>query len=83
MIAKKETFHRVVTGCIFFWFETLEIWAVLDAEPEMNETFIVTLSSPTGGALLGHSLKTFITVLQNQAPRGLFRISPLFNRYIS
>ncbi|KAI7812365.1 putative G-protein coupled receptor 98, partial [Triplophysa rosa] len=61
-------------------FKTLEIWAVLDAEPEVNETFIVTLSSPTGGARLGHSLETFITVLQNQAPLGLFRISPSFNR---
>ncbi|KAK9974393.1 hypothetical protein ABG768_022494 [Culter alburnus] len=61
-------------------FKTLEIWAVLDAEPEMNETFTVTLSNPTGGARLGDSLQTYITVLQNQAPLGLFRISPSFNR---
>ncbi|XP_051546873.1 adhesion G-protein coupled receptor V1 isoform X1 [Myxocyprinus asiaticus] len=61
-------------------FKTLEIWAVLDAEPEMNETFTVTLSNPTGGARLGDSLQTFITVLQNQAPLGLFRISPSTNR---
>ncbi|KAI2664431.1 Adhesion G-protein coupled receptor V1 [Labeo rohita] len=61
-------------------FKTLEIWAVLDAEPEMNETFTVTLSNPTGGARLGDSLQTFITVLQNQAPLGLFRISPSLNR---
>ncbi|XP_073670893.1 adhesion G-protein coupled receptor V1-like [Paramisgurnus dabryanus] len=59
---------------------TLEIWAVLDAEPEMNETFTVTLWNPTGGARLGQSLQTSITVLQNQAPLGLFRISSSFNR---
>jgi len=47
----------------------------------MNETFTVTLSNPSGGARLGDSLQTFITVLQNQAPLGLFRISPSFNRY--
>nr|Q6JAN0.1 RecName: Full=Adhesion G-protein coupled receptor V1; AltName: Full=G-protein coupled receptor 98; AltName: Full=Monogenic audiogenic seizure susceptibility protein 1 homolog; AltName: Full=Very large G-protein coupled receptor 1; Flags: Precursor [Danio rerio]AAT07468.1 very large G-protein coupled receptor-1 [Danio rerio] len=61
-------------------YKTLEIWAVLDAEPEMNETFTVTLSNPTGGARLGVSLQTFITVLENQAPLGLFRISPSINR---
>ncbi|XP_026067280.1 adhesion G-protein coupled receptor V1 [Carassius auratus] len=61
-------------------FKTIEIWAVLDAEPEMNETFTVILSNPTGGARLGDSLQTFITVLQNQAPLGLFRISPSYNR---
>ncbi|CAB1319363.1 unnamed protein product, partial [Coregonus sp. 'balchen'] len=58
---------------------TLEIWAVLDAEPEVNETFTVTLSSPTGGARLGDSLHTLITVLQNSAPLGLFRIAPSLN----
>ncbi|KAJ8414918.1 hypothetical protein AAFF_G00024410 [Aldrovandia affinis] len=57
-------------------FKALEIWAVLDEEPEMNETFTVTLSSPAGGARLGDNLQTVITVLQNQAPLGLFRIFP-------
>ncbi|XP_030633613.1 adhesion G-protein coupled receptor V1 [Chanos chanos] len=61
-------------------FKTLEIWAVLDEEPEMNETFTVTLFNPTGGARLGESVQTTITVLQNQAPLGLFRISPSINR---
>ncbi|XP_060927102.1 adhesion G-protein coupled receptor V1 [Limanda limanda] len=61
-------------------FEMLEIWAVLDAEPEVNETFTVTLSSPTGGARLGDQLQTFITVLENLAPSGLFRIGPTLNR---
>uniref|UniRef100_A0A8B9KFU6 Adhesion G protein-coupled receptor V1 n=1 Tax=Astyanax mexicanus TaxID=7994 RepID=A0A8B9KFU6_ASTMX len=60
-------------------YKTLEIWAVLDAEPEMNETFTVTLFNPTGGARLGEPTQTFITVLQNQAPLGLFRISPSSN----
>uniref|UniRef100_A0A8K9V586 Adhesion G-protein coupled receptor V1 n=1 Tax=Oncorhynchus mykiss TaxID=8022 RepID=A0A8K9V586_ONCMY len=61
-------------------FKTLEIWAVLDAEPEVNETFTVTLSSPTGGARLGDIFYTVITVLQNSAPLGLFRIASSLNR---
>ncbi|XP_055742122.1 adhesion G-protein coupled receptor V1 isoform X1 [Salvelinus fontinalis] len=61
-------------------FKTLEIWAVLDAEPEVNETFTVTLSNPTGGARLGETLHTLVTVLQNSAPLGLFRIAPSLNR---
>ncbi|XP_074494393.1 adhesion G-protein coupled receptor V1 [Sebastes fasciatus] len=61
-------------------FKMLEIWAVLDAEPEANETFTVTLSSPTGGARMGDQLQTLITVLENLAPSGLFRIGPTINR---
>ncbi|KAF7670351.1 hypothetical protein LDENG_00010120 [Lucifuga dentata] len=61
-------------------FKTLEISAVLDAEPEANETFTVTLSSPTGGARLGDQIYTQITVLENSAPSGLFRIGPTRNR---
>ncbi|XP_053337317.1 adhesion G-protein coupled receptor V1 [Clarias gariepinus] len=64
-------------------FKTLEIWAVLDAEPEMNETFRVSLFNPTGGARLGEPVENFITVLQNQAPLGLFRIFPSSNRTLS
>ncbi|XP_039615272.1 adhesion G-protein coupled receptor V1 [Polypterus senegalus] len=58
-------------------FQTLQISAILDEEPEMNETFIITLSDPTGGARMGMVLQSFITVLQNQAPLGLFRIFPI------
>ncbi|XP_042344940.1 adhesion G-protein coupled receptor V1 [Plectropomus leopardus] len=61
-------------------FKMLEVWAVLDAEPEVNETFTITLSSPTGGARLGDQLQTLITVLENLAPSGLFRIGPTINR---
>ncbi|KAI9527782.1 Adhesion G-protein coupled receptor V1 [Dissostichus eleginoides] len=61
-------------------FKMLEIWAVLDAEPEANETFTVTLSSPTGGARMGDQLQILITVLENLAPSGLFRIGPTVNR---
>ncbi|KAG7490788.1 G-protein coupled receptor 98 [Solea senegalensis] len=61
-------------------FKMLEIWAILDAEPEMNETFTVTLSNPTGGARLGDPLQTLITILENVAPSGLFRIGPTVNR---
>ncbi|KAJ7335780.1 hypothetical protein JRQ81_013721, partial [Phrynocephalus forsythii] len=64
-------------------FKTLHITAVLDAEPEMDEQFIVTLFNPTGGARLGKRVETFITVLQNQAPLGLFSICPVSNRTTS
>ncbi|XP_062371958.1 adhesion G-protein coupled receptor V1 [Sardina pilchardus] len=56
-------------------FQVLEIWAVLDEEPEMNETFTVTLFNPTGGARLGEYVQVSITVLENKAPLSLFRIS--------
>ncbi|XP_053330924.1 adhesion G-protein coupled receptor V1 [Spea bombifrons] len=61
-------------------FKTLEISAVLDEEPEMDEHFTVTLFNPTGGARLGTRTQTMITVLQNQAPKGLFSIFPTNNR---
>lgn len=58
----------------------VKIWVVLDGEAEVNETFAVTLSNPTGGARLGEKLQTFVTVLENLAPAGLFRILPSINR---
>ncbi|XP_054253432.1 adhesion G-protein coupled receptor V1 [Indicator indicator] len=61
-------------------FKTLHISAILDEEPEMDEHFIVTLFNPTGGARLGTKVQTMITVLQNQAPLGLFSIYPVTNR---
>ncbi|KAM8960806.1 adhesion G-protein coupled receptor V1 [Pelodytes ibericus] len=61
-------------------FKTLEISAVLDEEPEMDEHFTVTLFNPTGGARLGTRTQTMISVLQNQAPQGLFSIFPTNNR---
>ncbi|OXB72852.1 UNVERIFIED_CONTAM: hypothetical protein H355_000852 [Colinus virginianus] len=60
--------------------KTLHISAILDEEPEMDEHFIVTLFNPTGGARLGTRVETMITVLQNQAPLGLFSIYPVSNR---
>ncbi|XP_075449203.1 adhesion G-protein coupled receptor V1 isoform X3 [Ascaphus truei] len=61
-------------------FKTLEIGTILDEEPEMDEHFTVTLSNPTGGARLGTRIQTMITVMQNQAPKGLFSIFPTNNR---
>lgn len=68
------------TNDSFQLFQMLEIRAVLDAEPEVNETFTVTLSNPTGGARLGDQIQVFVTVLENLAPSGLFRIRPTINR---
>uniref|UniRef100_A0A3Q2PRU9 Adhesion G-protein coupled receptor V1 n=1 Tax=Fundulus heteroclitus TaxID=8078 RepID=A0A3Q2PRU9_FUNHE len=61
-------------------FKMLEVRALRDAEPEGNETFTLTLFNPTGGARLGDQLQVLITVLENQAPSGLFRIGPSLNR---
>ncbi|XP_074850311.1 adhesion G-protein coupled receptor V1 [Carettochelys insculpta] len=61
-------------------FKTLHISAIVDEEPEMDEHFIVTLFNPVGGARLGTRVETMITVLQNQAPLGLFSIYPVANR---
>lgn len=68
------------TNDSFQLFQMLEIRAVLDAEPEVNETFTVTLTNPMGGARLGDQLQVFVTVLENLAPSGLFRIGPTINR---
>uniref|UniRef100_A0A8C0C9F3 Adhesion G-protein coupled receptor V1 n=1 Tax=Balaenoptera musculus TaxID=9771 RepID=A0A8C0C9F3_BALMU len=64
-------------------FKALHISAVLDTEPEMDEHFVCTLFNPTGGARLGARVQTLITVLQNQAPLGLFSISAVANRATS
>ncbi|XP_067838274.1 adhesion G-protein coupled receptor V1 [Heptranchias perlo] len=58
----------------------LQISAILDEEAEMDEQFLVTLFGLTGGARLGEKVQTLITVLQNQAPLGLFNIFPIENR---
>uniref|UniRef100_A0A452QT71 Calx-beta domain-containing protein n=1 Tax=Ursus americanus TaxID=9643 RepID=A0A452QT71_URSAM len=64
-------------------FKALRISAILDTEPEMDEHFVCTLFNPTGGARLGAHVQTLITVLQNQAPLGLFSISAVANRATS
>ncbi|KAM5298193.1 adhesion G-protein coupled receptor V1 [Ctenodactylus gundi] len=64
-------------------FKALHISAILDTEPEMDEHFLCTLLNPTGGARLGERVQTLITVLQNQAPLGLFSISAVGNRATS
>ncbi|XP_032809135.2 adhesion G-protein coupled receptor V1 isoform X2 [Petromyzon marinus] len=52
----------------------LEISAVIDDEPEMDEIFLVTLSSPTGGAVLGNKTQMTIRILRNGSPYGLLNI---------
>ncbi|XP_037657723.1 adhesion G-protein coupled receptor V1 [Choloepus didactylus] len=64
-------------------FKALHISAILDTEPEMDEHFVCTLFNPTGGARLGAHVQTLITVLQNQAPLGLFSISAAESRATS
>ncbi|XP_006885449.1 PREDICTED: G-protein coupled receptor 98-like [Elephantulus edwardii] len=61
-------------------FKALHISAILDTEPEMDEHFVCTLFNPTGGARLRAPVHTLITILQNQAPLGLFSISAVENR---
>ncbi|XP_036619299.1 adhesion G-protein coupled receptor V1 [Trichosurus vulpecula] len=61
-------------------FKMLHISAILDEEPETDEHFVCTLFNPTGGARLGTPIQTLITVLQNQAPMGLFSIWAVENR---
>lgn len=65
-----------------FCFQALHISAILDTEPEMDEHFVCTLFNPTGGARLGTRVQTLITILQNQAPLGLFSITAVENRYV-
>ncbi|XP_039111424.1 adhesion G-protein coupled receptor V1 [Hyaena hyaena] len=64
-------------------FKALHVSAILDTEPEMDEHFVCTLFNPTGGGRLGARVQTLITVLQNQAPLGLFSISAVANRATS
>ncbi|CAH6787485.1 Adgrv1 [Phodopus roborovskii] len=59
--------------------KALHISAILDTEPEMDEHFVCTLFNPTGGARLGTHVQTLITILQNQAPLGLFSITAIEN----
>ncbi|EGW05954.1 G-protein coupled receptor 98 [Cricetulus griseus] len=59
--------------------KALHISAILDTEPEMDEHFVCTLFNPTGGARLGTHVQTLITILQNQAPLGLFSITAVEN----
>ncbi|XP_048383057.2 adhesion G-protein coupled receptor V1 isoform X4 [Stegostoma tigrinum] len=58
----------------------LPISAILDEEAEMDEQFLVTLYDPTGGARLGQTVQNLITVVQNEAPLGLFSIFSIENR---
>lgn len=77
---KINIWYNALFNCVSF--QTLQISAILDEEPEMDEQFIVTLFAPTGGARMGEIVQTLITVLQNQAPLGIFSIFPIVNRSV-
>lgn len=49
--------------------------SVMDAVPELNVTYNVTLGMPTGGASLNESFKVaMVTILENDYPYGVFEI---------
>ncbi|XP_070543508.1 adhesion G-protein coupled receptor V1-like isoform X2 [Ptychodera flava] len=54
----------------------LEISAIRDEEPELDEGFVVRLLTPTGGAILGYPTVAYINVADNDAPYGLIQIYP-------
>ena len=46
-----------------------------DSTPELDETFTVSLSDPTGGAVLGAQSSLSVTVLTNDDAYGLIGFS--------
>ena len=56
---------------------TLELFAVNETIPELEENFEIILSTPEGGAKLGPVNKRPIRILPNDSPYGLITILPL------
>jgi glucose/arabinose dehydrogenase len=50
--------------------KTIYIPILNDTVPEVNETFVVTLNSPTGGAILGSQQTSTITIIDNDLNLG-------------
>ena len=55
---------------------TLELFAVNESIPELEENFEIVLSAPEGGAKLGPINKRTIKILPNDSPYGLVTIMP-------
>jgi hypothetical protein len=55
--------------------ETFTVPICNDALVEANETFNVTLSGPTGGAVIGSPSAAVVTIIDDDAPLGSFSIS--------
>ena len=56
--------------------------SVMDAVPELNETYTVSLGMPMGGASLNESFKVAtVTILENDNPYGVFEIVTM-NGYV-
>ena len=49
---------------------TIQLSIFNDTSPEINETFTVQLSNPTGGARLGDQSEITITILSNDNAHG-------------
>ena len=56
---------------------TLELFAVNESLPELEETYEISLMDPEGGASLGRVNKRLIRILPNDSPYGLITILPL------
>lgn len=69
-------FDYTSTGALVSWEDNdddpkvLAIAIVDDGDDEPNETFIVTISAPTGGATLGAVTSTTVTINDNDEPVG-------------
>lgn len=55
--------------------KTISVPITDDAAQESNETFTVTLNSPTGGATLGTPSSSTVTILANDGPIGTLQFS--------
>lgn len=52
-----------------------------DELPEINETFIVRLQDPTGGAVLSATPELVVTILSNDVAHGIIRFDEVVKHY--
>ena len=53
-----------------------------EQEPEINETFIVILQDPSGGAVLSPSSSIEVTILSNDAAHGIIRFDEVTGYHV-